>query len=249
MSFGVVGVIAVGLISAQVQTQNTSLVIQTMAARNLLQIQLQQSLINPGAVNQTLLDTSAGNVALKNCLRHSGNSCVQITDNGFYLLDPSGSRVSGSGSSAALLYDYTGAQCAVASSQCLFQVFTTYTARCPGATPCSNPTVTAKYTIQQAPGITPAGGIPLKKLTSQTIVINDSGSGGAGIIGGTCGPNEIVSQIKPNGTVSCTSVSQIPGAPCSRNGYGGILILRPNGFCCLTLNAYYPWWGYAECRP
>jgi hypothetical protein len=186
ISAAVTGILMVAFLSMQSTQQRSTAAIQTFVARNMLQLQLQQALINSSAINYTLSDaTDSGNVALKSCLQPIGASCAQTTSpRGFSLYDGTNAKISGSGSSAVLRYDQFGAPCLTASSQCLFEVYTEFSAVCPGGvSPCATPGVTATYTIQLAPGITPVGGTLLKKLVSQPVSLPVNG---LGKIAGTC---------------------------------------------------------------
>jgi hypothetical protein len=178
----VMAILIVQQMSMQAAQQKAAVATQTVISRNMMQIQLQQNLVSPISMQNTLADvTDPGNVALATCLQPVGNSCVQTTAaQGFYLIDVLKNKVAGSGSSSPLLYDYNGALCTTPSPQCLFQVFTTYSAVCPGGvSPCSNPIVTGMYTIQQNPAVTnPVGGTPLRVVTSQPIPLTSSGFNG-----------------------------------------------------------------------
>jgi hypothetical protein len=151
---------------------------QTVITKNMLQLQLQQALLSPATLAKTVADTSdPGNVTLAKCL--SGAACTATTATGFVLFDPMGNKISGT-PAQPLLIDYSGASCAAASAQCLFQVITTYAASCPVASPCTNANVTATYSIQQAPGISPVGGTMQKPISSQPISLSAASTGNFG---------------------------------------------------------------------
>ena len=113
------------------------------------------------------------------------------------------------GSSAPILYHDNGSPCAAAAPKCIFQIYVTYSALCPGGTsPCSNPSVTASYTIQSGTGINPKGGTPLKPIQSQAIpiVYTAGGGGGGGSGGGMSDPENQAIPSWPN-NVTCTSAA------------------------------------------
>lgn len=176
---GVMGVVMMGFVSMQSAQQKMTMGTQTAISRNALQLQLQQTLVSAGAMARTMAYADdPGNLALKECLHPSGNSCVQTNSpQGFFLIDATGSKIAGAGSKAPVLYDYTGTPCQTANSQCLFQVYTQYTATCPNnASPCSSPSVTATYTISQDPKVTPPGGVALKTVTGPSILLSAVGA-------------------------------------------------------------------------
>jgi hypothetical protein len=190
-------VMAIGMLAfMQMQgVQQTSAISnQTLISRNLLQLQLQQLLANNAALTRTTNDSNpadVGNQSLKSCIQIVGTSCNQtVGPVGFYLFDPLGNKITGAGNAAPIRYDYRGSLCnpQVASPQCLFEVYTEYIATCPsGVSPCSAPFVTATFTIQQSPGITPIGKTPLKPLKSGAIPLTTSGESSGG-------PSSIVTQ-------------------------------------------------------
>jgi Tfp pilus assembly protein PilV len=178
---GIMSIVMMGFLSMQTVQQRSMLVVQTSISRNMLQLQLQQALVSSAALTNT--QKYSNNTAFANCYAPgTGTTCMAGTNLPFDLLGPMGSApIAGAGSGSKVYYDYTGAPCTTPSPQCLFQVYATYNASCASGTSCDTPTaLTAQYTIQQVPGITPVGGTPLKTLTSSAIALSTSGgSGGA----------------------------------------------------------------------
>lgn len=195
----IMGVIMMAFVSMQSNQQKSQSTAQALISRNMLQLVLQANVVNPVALQKTLQDTThAGNVALKNCLQPSGASCQQTSAPvGFVLYDDAGTAIAGEGASAPILYDDAGARCPTASAKCIFQIFTTFNARCPAASPCANPSVTAVYTLQVPPQ---AGTTPLKTIQSQSIPVVYNGGGGSGL-------TDTANQAIPNwpNNVTCTS--------------------------------------------
>lgn len=189
VALGVIGIGAAVFMSTQSNQQKSLNGSQLTLTRNMLQIQLQQSLINPGAMAVTLSHTAdTGNAGFKACLQPTGASCAhQPTPKGFSLYEPGGTKIAGSGAGEVLRYDTSGQPCTTASSQCSIEVFTEYKALCPGAAAtCANPSVTAAYTIQSAAGVNPPGGLVPKPLRSGEIPLSVAGLS-AGGPGGVCG--------------------------------------------------------------
>jgi hypothetical protein len=185
-------VLMLSFMSFQQWQQKTILSSQAVMSRNFLQLRVERYLLDPTLLNKTFSDPGLGNVALNNCINGFGSppviSCAAATGKGFSLVDPWGVRIAGTSIVDPVRYDYSGAPCAVASAQCLFAVYTTYSATCPAASPCSNPIVTAQYNIDQAPGITPVGGMPLKNVAGQPLPLRGAaGQGSVVACLGGCG--------------------------------------------------------------
>lgn len=184
---GIMSMTVMAFLAMQSVQSKSNVSTQTLISRNLLQLQIQQALVNPGAIMKSMADTSSGNVELKKCLVPTGNSCTQTSaPAGFVLIDAQGTRISGGSPSDPARYDHTGAPCSSAGSRCLLEVYTEYQATCRnGTSPCSNADVLAKYTIRQAPGVTAIGGTPLAPYTSPQITLSAIGTGGT--VSGECG--------------------------------------------------------------
>ena len=149
-----------------------------MMTRNMLQLRVERYLADSNALSKTLADAS--NSTLKNCLSTTPN-CTAVSAKGFALFDATNMKIAGAGSGSPVRYDINGASCTTASSHCVFEVFTTYTSTCPGTSPCTNPSVTTQYTIQQAVGVSPIGGTPLRTISSPEVPLTASGAGAAPI--------------------------------------------------------------------
>jgi Tfp pilus assembly protein PilE len=205
----IMGIVMMSFLSMQSNQQKAQSSAQSQVTRNMLQILMQQTFLDQAALTKAIEDTThAGNVALKKCLQPSGATCDQTASpQGFVLYDNSGTPIAGAGSSAPILYDDNGSPCAAAAPKCIFQIYVTYSALCPGGTsPCSNPSVTASYTIQSSTGINPKGGTPLKPIQSQAIPIVYTAGGGGGGGGGMSDPENQAIPSWPN-NVTCTSAA------------------------------------------
>ena len=173
IALAIMSISMMGFLQMMATQHQASSFTQSVSTRNLMQTQIERYIVDPNALTQTMADVAdAGNVALNNCYNAVGASCVEALNVPFYMLDAQNVKITGI-DTAPIRYDINGSICAgPASPNCMFEVFTSYESRCPGASPCGSPSVlTVTYTIRQAPGLTTAGVTPLK-VVSKTVTIN-----------------------------------------------------------------------------
>ncbi|MBS1971294.1 MAG: hypothetical protein JSU04_13380 [Bdellovibrionales bacterium] len=148
---------------------------QALTARGLLELRLEKYLTNSAALDKTRKLTSfEGNVKFNACYSSTGTVCTQtLQPAGFQLVDPNGTVVAGGSPDAPIRYNSRGEICPAVSDDCLFEVFSYFTAACPGGTAtCSRPSsFNATYTIQQAAGANPLGGLVMKTFTSSLVPV------------------------------------------------------------------------------
>lgn len=143
---------------------------QALIARNLLEMRMEKYLGSSGSINYTRTSTaSVGNVKFANCYTAGGASCEATSAPvGFVLFDPNGTAVSGASPNNPVRYTSRGEICNPGNNDCVFDVYTTFTASCPGGAPtCASPNnLSATFTIAQTEGVTAFGGFTFKTITS-----------------------------------------------------------------------------------
>lgn len=147
---------------------------QALTARGLLELRLEKYLSNGAALDKTRKLTFDGNIKFNACYSSAGSVCTQsLQPTGFQLADPSGTIVGGGSPSAPIRYNSRGEICPVANDDCLFEVYTYFTAACPGgAATCARPSsFNATYSIQQAANANPMGGLVMKTFASSFVPV------------------------------------------------------------------------------
>ncbi|WP_413290483.1 hypothetical protein [Bdellovibrio sp. HCB337] len=143
---------------------------QAMIARNLLEMRMEKYLGSSGSLTFTRNSTaSLGNVKFAGCYTAGAALCeATTTPVGFILYDPNGVAVSGASVNSPVRYTSRGEICNPGNNDCVFDVYTTFTAICPGGTAtCASPiNLSATFTISQTPGVTAFGGFTFKTVTS-----------------------------------------------------------------------------------
>jgi hypothetical protein len=147
---------------------------QALTARGLLELRLEKYLTNSAALEKTRQLTFEGNVKFNACYSSTGTVCTQsLQPTGFQLVDPTGTVVAGGSANAPIRYNSRGEICPVANDDCLFEVFSYFTAACPGGTAtCARPSsFNASYTIQQSANANPLGGLVMKTFASSLVPV------------------------------------------------------------------------------
>lgn len=147
---------------------------QALTARGLLELRLEKYLTNSAALQKTRQLTFDGNIKFNACYSSVGAVCTQsLQPTGFQLVDPSGAVVGGGSPSAPIRYNSRGEICPTVTDDCFFEVYTYFTAACPGgAATCARPSsFNATYSIQQAANANPLGGMVMKTFASSLMPV------------------------------------------------------------------------------
>lgn len=195
----------------QTITQNRSKV-QTDLGMNLIDLRFKQFFSNKTLIYNMLTQSKndiahTENQELFKCLT-STLTCTASINSGFYFKDTNNMSIAGIKVTDPIRYDVFGNICQTASTECIFEVSTSYTATCPGtSTTCNGnqSTVYVHYEISTA-NVASLVNINSRSLVSQeynaTIIINPSS-----FVGGSCSAGNYAIGLNSDGSPICTRVN------------------------------------------